>query len=366
MKMENFYAAIMAGGGGTRLWPLSRKHRPKQSLRIVSERTLFQIAVDRLRTLIPAERIYVITVTEQAPQLQEDAPLIPKANFIIEPQPKGTASVVGLAAIQLQARDEESVMAVLTADHIIRNEEAFRELLRAAFEIASSGELVTLGISPNYPTSGYGYIRRGEKLGEIKDREYFRTVEFKEKPSIEVAAEYVRSGDYSWNSGMFVWKTARILEEIALHMPELASGLHQVKDAFGTATESAVLEKVWDDLQNETIDFGIMEHVARSVVLPADDLEWLDIGGWARLFDIFPVDESGNLRLIPESILLDTQNSLIFQEKTKTDRLFALMGVSDLIVVDTGDVVLICPRSKAEEVRKIVGLLSEQGKSKFI
>ncbi|MCH7587282.1 MAG: mannose-1-phosphate guanylyltransferase [Chloroflexi bacterium] len=364
--MENFYAAIMAGGGGTRLWPLSRRHRPKQSLRLVSDKTLFQMALDRLGPLIPAERIYVITVADQAAQLQEDAPLIPKANFIVEPQPRGTASVVGLAAIHLEMQDEESVMAVLTADHIIRNEEAFRELLRTAFEIASSGELVTLGISPNYPTSGYGYIRRGEKLGEIRDREYYRTIEFKEKPSIEVATEYVGSGNYSWNSGMFVWKSARILEEIALHMPDLAGGLNQVKTALGTEAQQPVLEEVWGKLQNETIDFGIMEHVAKSVVIPADDLEWFDIGGWERLFDIFPVDENGNLQLAQESIVLDTYNSLIFQGKTKTDRLFALLGVSDLIVVDTGDVVLIIPRSKAEEVRKIVGMLSEQGKSKFI
>lgn len=362
--MNNFYAAIMAGGGGTRLWPLSRKHRPKQSLRLVSEDTLFQIAIDRLEPLIPPERIYVITVADQAPQLQEHAPLIPKANFIIEPQPKGTASVVGLAAVKLEAQDAESVMAVLTADHIIGNETAFRELLQAAFEIANSGELVTLGITPSYPTSGYGYIRRGEKLGESRNREYYRIVEFKEKPSIEIATEYVHSGDYSWNSGMFVWKTARILEEIALLMPGLANGLDQIKAA--RSTETAVLEKVWGSLENETIDFGIMENVARSVVLPADDLGWVDIGGWARLFDVFPADENGNLRLARESIMLDTQDSLLFQQETTTDRLFALMGVSDLIVVDTGDVVLICPRSRAEEVRKIVRMLSEQGQGKYI
>ena len=364
--MDNFFAAIMAGGGGTRLWPLSRTHRPKQSLRLVGEKTLFQIALDRLRPIIPAEEIYIITVADQAPQLQEDALFIPKANFIIEPQPKGTASVVGLAAIQLAARDEDSVMAVLPADHIIGNEQAFRDLLGAAFDIASSGELVTLGISPSYPTSGYGYIRKGEKLGESQDREYYRMAEFKEKPSIEIAAEYVRSGEYSWNSGMFVWKTARILEEIGLHMPDLASGLHRIMAAQGSSQEQEVLENVWDHLQTETIDFGVMEHVEYSVVLPADDLEWVDIGGWARLFDVFPTDEDGNLRLAPESILIDTQDSLIYQGESNTERLFALIGVSDLIVVDTGDVVLICPRSKAEEVRKIVGLLSEQGKGKFI
>jgi mannose-1-phosphate guanylyltransferase len=210
----NYYSIIMAGGGGTRLWPLSRRHRPKQLLRLFDEKSLFQIAVDRLLPIMPPEQVFVVTIEAQAQLLQPQAPMLPAENFIMEPAPRGTASVIGLAATILHGRDPDCVMAALTADHYISHVDRFQELLLAAYELACEGDLVTLGISPSYAETGYGYIRRGESRGRYRGYEAFHVGAFKEKPTSEQAQAYISSGEYAWNSGMFVWKAARILEEI--------------------------------------------------------------------------------------------------------------------------------------------------------
>ena len=222
--LANYYAVIMAGGGGTRLWPLSRKARPKQMLRLLEERSLFQTSVQRLDGVFPPDRIYVVTVEEQAAELQQQCPQIPAENYLLEPMPRGTASVIGLAAVALKRRDPQAVMAVLTSDHYIGNEPGFRELLAAAYDVAQEDYLVTLGISPTFPATGYGYIQRGALLGSYRDYEVYRALRFKEKPAEKQAQRMLASGDHSWNSGMFVWKVDRILEEFAgrcLSLPAL-------------------------------------------------------------------------------------------------------------------------------------------------
>lgn len=362
--MENFYAVIMAGGGGTRLWPLSRRERPKQTLRLIEEKPLFTIAVDRISPLIPLDRIFVVTVEDQAEQLQTLVPKLPTSNFILEPSPKGTASVVGLAAVVLDSRNPDSVMAVLTADHFIKKENTFREMLKAAYEIASLGELVTLGICPTYPSTGYGYIQRGEELGAVNGFQYFRSLGFREKPPANVAEEYVSSGDYSWNSGMFIWKSKRILEEIHQHMPKLSSGLDEIKTAIEGPSLSEVLKLVWERLESQTVDYGIMEKAKRVVVLPANNLGWIDIGNWDRMFEVLETDDSGNIVFSDSSLLVNTTGSMVVTEGDK--RLIALLGVKDLVVVDAGDVLLVCNRDHAEDVRKIVRMLSEQGKDIYL
>lgn len=365
--MQDYYAVIMAGGGGTRLWPISRRTRPKQMLRLFGERSLFQMAVDRLLPLIPAERILVVTVEDQALQLREQTPEIPMRNFILEPLPRGTASVVGIAASILNEQDPDSVMAVVTADHYIGNVERFRDILTSAYEVAINGDLVTLGITPTYASTGYGYIHQGEQIGEYNNYPVHIVREFKEKPSQDVAQAYLESGDYAWNSGMFVWKTDRILNEINKQMPDLYSGLDRIRSRIGESDYDDILLDVWNGLVAETIDYGVMENAEGVRVIPAGDIEWFDIGSWDRFFDLMTTDDKGNLIIGDECILLDTKGTLIYQqEELAGERLIAVLGMEDMIIVETEDVILVCPRQRAEEVRSLVQMLSKTGKNNFL
>jgi mannose-1-phosphate guanylyltransferase len=291
--LANYYAVIMAGGGGTRLWPLSRKSRPKQMLRLLEERSLFQTSVQRLDGVFPTDHIYVVTVEEQAAELQQQCPQIPLENYLLEPMPRGTASVIGLAAVALKHRDPQAVMAVLTSDHYIGNEPGFRELLAAAYEVAQEDYLVTLGISPTFAATGYGYIQRGALLGSYRDYEVYQALGFKEKPAEKQAQRMLASGDHSWNSGMFVWKVDRVLDEFSKQMPELASALADISGAWDGEARASVVHSIWPALKNETIDYGIMENAQDVAVIPATGLRWSDVGSWDSLFEVLAGDETG-------------------------------------------------------------------------
>lgn len=356
---DHYYAVIMAGGGGTRLWPLSRKSRPKQMLHLLDDRSLFQIAVDRLAGIFPAERILVVTVEEQAQQLQLQCPKIPRENYLIEPMPRGTASVVGFAAVALQNRDPEAVMAVLTSDHFIGNEDGFLHLLRSAFDIASDGYLVTLGISPTYASTGYGYIQQGEFLGEYHGMDVYHVLRFKEKPDQDQAHSMVRDGDHAWNSGMFVWRVDRIMDEFRDQMPDLASALYAIGDAWDTAKIDAVIRQVWPEIKSQTIDYGIMEGARQVAVIPAEGLGWNDVGSWESLFDVLPSDENGNIVMGGNHIGFETRGSLVHVDRD--ERLIVTIGVEDLVLVDTGDVLLVCKKEQAQNVRQIVNQLKIDG-----
>jgi mannose-1-phosphate guanylyltransferase len=352
-KFENYYAVIMAGGGGTRLWPLSRSRRPKQMLRLIDENSLFRIAVNRLDGIFPPQRIYVVTVREQAEILQLQSPEIPAENFIIEPMPRGTASVVGLAGVALQHQDPQAVMAILTADHYIGNIPRFHQLLLAAHEVALEGHLVTLGIEPTYPATGYGYIHSGETIGSYRELEVHRVIRFKEKPEEAQAIEMLESGDHAWNSGMFVWQVKDIMREFEHQMPELSTGLVEISGAWGTSKQSRVLSEVWSELKPETIDFGIMEHASGVAVIPASGLRWSDVGSWDSLFEMLPADENGNIIMSGEHFGLDTRNSLVYGEAGQ-GRLIVTLGVKDMVVVDTEDVLLVCSIEEAQRIREVV------------
>jgi len=362
--LEHTYAVIMAGGGGTRLWPLSRKASPKQMLRLGSDRTLFQQAVDRLKGLIPNESIWVVTVAEQAVELQKQCPEIPVENFLLEPMPKGTASVVGFAAATLRKVDPESTMIILTADHFIQNIQAFHIYLRNAVSIAQDGYLVTLGIEPTYPATGYGYIQRGEPLSAPQKVEAYRVVKFKEKPTLEAAQVMLASGDHAWNSGMFIWRADRILEEFASSMPDLYRNLLEIQAVWGSKDQKKVVDSVWPTIHPQTIDYGIMEKANQVVVLPAHDLGWDDVGSWDSIFDVLPADEQGNIILDARHIGFNTKNSLICGETS--NRMIVTLGVENMIVVDTGDAVMICPRGNSQQVRDLVKKLKDMGLETYL
>ena len=362
--IDNFYAVIMAGGGGTRLWPLSRQDRPKQMLKLGQERSLFQVAVDRMAGLLPPDRILVVTVEDQAEGLQKQCPEIPAENFLLETMPRGTASVVGYAASILHKKDPDSVMAVLTADHIIGNLKLFQQILSAAEQVAGEEYLVTLGVTPTFPATGYGYTRRGDLIGKFQGLDVYQVLEFTEKPALPEAERMIESGDYAWNSGMFIWRTEMILQEFSRQMPALYAQLSLIKEAWDTPEQDDTIRRIWPEIEPQTIDFGIMENADKVAVIPAQDLEWNDVGSWEAIFDLLPVDEEGNITKGIEHIALDTKDTLVYGEDSP--RLVVTIGAEDLIVVDTGDILLICKRDQAQDVRRVVELLKEKGRTGLI
>lgn len=362
--MEHTYAVIMAGGGGTRLWPVSRKEKPKQLLSLLGKETLFQSTVARLEKLFPPERILIVTVAELAREMQEQVPSIPAENYLIEPAPRGTASVVALAAAVLRKRDPQAAMAIQTSDHYIRNHDLFRFLIRTAFEVAQENYLVTLGITPTFPSTAYGYIQQGEPLdGEYKYPVY--TVKrFKEKPDEETAQQLLRSGDHSWNSGMFIWRADAILAEIQKQMSGLFKAVDEISSAWDTPRQNEVLQGYWRDLKNETIDYGIMEKAERVAVLPAGGLGWSDIGSWDSLFDVLLPDMNGNVATNAQHLALDTHNTLVYSETDQ--RLVVTIGLDDMVVVDAGDVLMICKADQSQKVRDVVEHLKRHHQEKYL
>ena len=360
----HFYAVIMAGGGGTRLWPISRKTTPKQFLRLFGERTLFQIAVDRLGGLFTPEEIFVVTVADQAEQLHLQCPELKTENFLIEPMPRGTASVVAMAAVAIQKIDPQGIMVVLTADHFIQNVAGFQTVLKAGYEVAQKGYLVTLGIPPTYAATGYGYIEYGAKIGHFSDLDVFDVSAFKEKPDEQTAHAFLEKGGYSWNSGMFIWRVDVILDKFKLLMPDLSLHLDQLRNDIGQDHTTPYFREIWGSIHPETIDYGIMEKSDHCVVLPAGDLQWNDVGSWDSLFQVIDPDAHGNILINTQHIGLDTYNSLVCS--TSTDRLIVTIGMENVIIVDSGDALLICPRGESQRVKELVKYLKDNHFTPFL
>jgi mannose-1-phosphate guanylyltransferase len=350
----------MAGGIGTRLWPLSRQTRPKQALQLIGDRTMFQHAVDRLAPLFPPDHIVVVAGREHAVVLRPQAPELPDENFILEPMGRDSGPAVGLGAVYLQRRDRDAVMAMLTADHFIADVERFRRVLAAAEEVARTGKIVTLGIKPEAPSTGYGYIQQGESLGHFDGFEVFCVEQFTEKPDHATASLFFESGQYSWNSGMFIWRVDRLLAEFQRQRPLIHSQLMTIADALGTSDEARVLADVWPQIEKISVDYAIMEGARDVAVIPVD-IGWSDVGSWATLLEIIPSDDQGNV-VLGEHLAIDTLRTLVRGE----DRLVVTIGLEDMVVVDTDDALLICPRDRAQDVKAVVEQLKRSGKSHLL
>lgn len=348
------YALILAGGSGTRLWPYSRSSRPKQFLNVSGGRTMLQETVDRILPIIPPEHVFVATGAIYADLVAEQLPDVPRENILSEPSGRGTAPCIGLAALHIQQRDPGAIMAVLSADHRVEKPELFCSILTAGQQLAEQGFLVTLGITPDAPSTGYGYIKQGEQLDSSSAHAGYRIAAFVEKPDLERARSYVASGDYVWNAGMFVWGTDRILEELQEHRPQLAQSLAQIGEAIGTPREQEVLEAVWPSMENVAIDIAVMEQTKHGVVIPAA-LGWSDVGDWSALAETLPQDTFGNA-VVGHHVGLDTRSTLVYGN----GRVVATIGVEDLLIIDTHDALLICRRDRAQDVKALLASVREQ------
>lgn len=357
---DHLFAIVLAGGSGTRFWPLSRELYPKQLLRIVGDDTLIQQTVQRTLRCVPASRTFIVTNRSQADmvalQLGEWKDDI-KDNIIVEPEGRNTAPAIAMAAVTLVKRNPDAVMLVLPADHVIKGTRKFIEAIKLGTKLAQDGHLVTLGIRPTAPEEGYGYIKPNllQPLGRRGRLEGYRVSRFIEKPHATKARSMLRSGGYLWNSGIFLWKASTILDELSLHQPRLLSRIRKICRLH---TEGAGLQdhamRVYATLRSMPIDTAVMEHTANAAVVPVDFV-WSDIGSWSALGDVAPKTETGNV-VNGNVVDLGSENSVLFGNH----RLVATIGLQDMVVVDTPDATLVCPKSRAQEVKGVVDILKKR------
>lgn len=352
------YALILAGGSGTRFWPLSRNTRPKQLLNLFDEETLIEKSVRRLRGLIPPERILVLTNEAQRDGVRAVLPELPEENIVAEPARRDTAPAIALAAGWIAARDPEATMIALPADQLVTKEAEFREVLEAACAAASNySAIVTLGIRPDWPCPSYGYIERGEEMsGDVALPHGISAndvVRFREKPSPEQAEEYLKQGNFSWNAGIFVWTIPTVLRELQQHCPSLAEFIEELRSS---ADFPGTVNVKFPSLEKVSIDYALMENADRILNIEAD-VGWDDVGGWPSVAKYLDQDEDGNAHQGP-ILAIDAQNNIIFSE-AGCDRLVALLGVANLIVVQTGDSILVANRDDADQIKKLVEKLPD-------
>lgn len=348
------YTVIMAGGIGSRFWPASRQQRPKQFLNVFDDATLIQNTVARMQGMVPPERTYVVTHERYVGQTEEQLPAVPSENILAEPLSRNTAPCIAYAAIKLLRQDPDATMIVLPADHVIHNVKRFHEVLQSAIEKAQEpGALVTIGINPTHPETGYGYIQyEAPPAGDDHGRpEAYPVRTFAEKPDLATAERFLDSGDFLWNSGMFVWRADTILDQIHQHLPEAFDPFDNIRDLIGTEREREAVERAYQISPRISIDYGVMER-ARNVYVVPGSFGWNDIGDWRAVFDLSEKDQLGN-SLHGNVIVHDASRSYVKAE----DRLIVLVGIHDTIVVDTNDAILICHRDSAQQVKNVVDYL---------
>jgi mannose-1-phosphate guanylyltransferase len=361
---KNHFVIIMAGGRGERFWPVSREKTPKQLIKLLGDRSFLQQAVNRVLPLVPIKNILVITNAAQAPEVRKQLPKLPKENVIAEPVGRDTCAAVTLGAAIVGARSTTGVMAVLPADHVIPEEKKFQQVLGNAFDLASRGQaIITIGIKPTEPATGYGYIRVGDALPAPSGVNNYKTVfhraeQFVEKPHFDQAVEYVNSGKYRWNAGMFVWSFVTITEGLEKHQPEMYEACRRwFKVAANPAKLNKVLAKEYPEIKKISIDYALMEK-AQNVVCADGAFEWDDLGSWTALARHLKSDAEGNCAMA-DFVHVDAARNIIFDARTKNHRTpIAVVGLRDSILVQTDDAVLLAHKSQAQKVKELVKKLS--------
>ena len=350
--MPRLYALVLSGGAGTRLWPLSRRSVPKQFLGLVGERTLLQDTVDRVSELIPTERIFAVAPPEHRALIHEQLPELRADHLVVEPYPRGNAAAIALAMAALHAFDPDAVVAVLPSDHVVEKRSRLREVLIAATAAAERGHLVTLGIEPARPDTGFGYIEAGEPLDVAAPAPVLAVKRFIEKPKREAAEKMLAAGGHYWNAGMFVWRVAEILRAFERHLPGTSRAIAALAGATGTPRYESVLAEVWEETDRTTIDYGILEKAGNVAVIPAD-IGWHDLGSWARLADVVA---PGRNWASAEQVAVDAEDNYVWAP----GKLVALIGVEGLVVVETPDALLVVPKDRAEDVKAVVDRLRRE------
>ncbi len=352
----NIYTVVMAGGSGTRFWPASRRARPKQLLALTGKRSLLQQTVARMAPLVGPERVLVVTGAGHAQAVADQLPQVPGEQILAEPVARNTAAAVGLAALWVARRDPRALCLVLPADHLITDETLFLETLgRAARAAMDEDVLVTLGLTPRFAATGFGYIETGQVVDEASPQ--VRAVAaFHEKPGLATAQAYLEGGRHLWNSGMFAWRAEVLLKELARHQPALAAGLERLAPALDGPGLAQALAEVYPGLPAVSVDHGVLEKTGNLRVVKAD-FGWSDVGSWDAMAELWPADEAGNARQQGRVLAIESQDNVV----SAGNRLTALLGVSGLVAVVTDDVLLILPRERCQEVRKVIEALQTEG-----
>lgn len=353
----NIYGVIMAGGGGTRFWPLSREARPKQLLNLSGNDLMINETIDRITSVIPKRDIFIVTNKSQVLKMKEAVGNRIQDNHILaEPAARNTAACIGYAAMEIVKKYGDGIMCVFPSDHYIKDERTFSKTLVSAIEVAESmDKLMTIGITATYPSTGYGYIKYEKSSEQAK-----KVLEFKEKPDEETAKKYVESGKYAWNSGMFVWKASTILRKFEELLPDIYKQLLRMGEAMNTPDEDKVISEIYSEIRSISIDYGVMEKSDDVMVIPAE-FGWSDVGNWDNLGVLYEPDENGNV-VHGTHVGIDTTNSVIYAK----NKLVATIDVDNIVVVETDDTVLVCRKDKSQEVRKIVEMLKSQGNSEYL
>ena len=365
------YGVIMAGGSGTRLWPISRGDKPKQLLRVVHGKSLLQVSYERLRGILPASQIFVCTASSHASMVKEDLKELPAENILGEPIGRDTANAVGYTAAVLKKRDPDAVCAVVTADHVIEPIDTFQSAVKTAFEVTAEYPkmLVTFGIVPTFGHTGLGYIHRGDALPLKRGGSgAYKVLGFREKPDKAAADRYVESGQYYWNSGMFVWRADTVLNELATHLPESYQGVSAIADAWGTPQQESVLNEIYPTLKKISVDYAIMEPASQGkgkaqVAVVEMPVQWLDVGSWTSLAETLKTDEHNNAVDAPMSLFMDSDDNIVMS--TDPAHLITTIGVTDMIIVHTADATMVCPKSDSQRVKDLVAKIKEKFGNKF-
>jgi mannose-1-phosphate guanylyltransferase len=369
-NLKNRFVIIMAGGRGERFWPVSREKTPKQLIKLIGNRSFLQQAVDRVLPLVPLKNVLIITNETQAPEVRKQLPKLPKENVIAEPVGRDTCAAVTLGAALVGARSTTGVMAVLPADHVIPEEKKFQQVLSDAFDLATRGRaIVTIGIKPTEPATGYGYIHVGERLPPPQGVKSYKTAfhraeKFVEKPNFDRALEYLNSGQYRWNAGMFIWSFVTITEGLQKHQPEMYEACQRwFKVGTNCAKLNKILAKEYPAIKKVSIDYALMEH-AQNVIVADGAFEWDDLGSWTALARHLKPDAEGNCA-VADFLHVDAARNIIFDARTKDRRTpIAVVGLRDSILVQTDDAVLLAHKSQAQKVKDLVKKLSEDARLK--
>ncbi|HEX4134134.1 MAG TPA: sugar phosphate nucleotidyltransferase [Bryobacteraceae bacterium] len=359
MARANYYGLILAGGRGTRFWPRSRKRHAKQVLNVTGERSLIQETVDRLAPAIPPERIWILTNDFVRDEIVRQLPAVPQSQIIAEPAQRNTAPAIALAAHILHSIDPKAVFGVFPSDHIIGKPKRYLQFVKAALRAAEKGSIGVLGIQPRWPETGYGYIQfsKGVAAGSL---EALKVVSFREKPNLNTAKRFLRAGCYFWNAGMFFWKAETVLEAMRRHQPKTATLISSLP-AYSHSDFAAKLAEVFPLCESVSVDYGIIEHADNVVGLACDEFGWNDVGSWNAVYELLPRDSNANA----------ARSELLCAESTGNyidcgSKLVALLGVKDLIVVDTPDALLVADRSRAQQVGDIVKLLEKNKRDELL